>query len=218
MMEVDDSEVDASSRPLLDGRYYQDEPERYQDTALASEPSTPLPPLEGTAFPHGPPPPASLPTSPLSPYSPTARRFRSDLGRRASIQARFGTLIPELAPAGVPAGFAIGLNTSSPGFVLRSVEHGAVPPEEYGQIGLGLGRFRSRSLSLGSSDGRVRTGDDVDHQRESVSFPPDQVGSGIDVKRDDESPREGWMGWFKRTLGLGRSGGEIRLPDDDEPS
>jgi hypothetical protein len=53
----------------------------------------------------------SPPTSPLSP------RHR---------HPRYGTLIPELAPQGAPAGFTIGIGASSPGFVLRSgsVSHG----------------------------------------------------------------------------------------------
>lgn len=67
-------------------------------------------------------------TSPRSPLSPTIDRFRPYHHRRrrsSTHQPRFGTLIPEFAPQGVPAGFSIGLNTSSPGFVLRGSHHHA---------------------------------------------------------------------------------------------
>lgn len=51
------------------------------------------------------------PRSPVSPSAPSTRRRRP----------RFGTLIPELAPAGgMPTGFAFGIGAASPGFALRS--------------------------------------------------------------------------------------------------
>lgn len=59
-----------------------------------------------------------------SPLSPTIDRYRPHRRRLSTHQTRFGTLIPELAPQGVPAGFSIGLNPSSPGFVLRGTHQG----------------------------------------------------------------------------------------------
>lgn len=56
-------------------------------------------------------------TPPLSPLVSPRRR------RSSGYQARYGTLIPELAPPGMPAGFSIGFNTSSPGFALRRHHH-----------------------------------------------------------------------------------------------
>jgi hypothetical protein len=55
-------------------------------------------------------------TPPLSPSLAVSSRRR----RSSGYQARYGTLLPELAPPGVPAGFSIGFNTSSPGFTLRT--------------------------------------------------------------------------------------------------
>ena len=71
----------------------------------------------------------SPPTSPLSP--------------RHRHHPRYGTLIPELAPQGAPAGFTIGIGASSPGFVLRSgsVSHPVRSP---------MGRH-SRSRSEGAA-------------------------------------------------------------------
>jgi len=69
---------------------------------------------------------------------------------------RYGTLIPELAPPGLPTGFSIGFNTSSPGFAIRSI-HGHPPDDaEHHSIwnrrrvssGDGKGRAPKRGLSL----------------------------------------------------------------------
>lgn len=61
---------------------------------------------------------------------------------RHSLHTRYGTLIPELAPPGLPAGFSIGFNTSSPGFAIRSV-HGHAPDVEQASI---WGRRRRHSM------------------------------------------------------------------------
>lgn len=67
------------------------------------------------------PPPPQLLASPRSPLSPTFDRFRPHPQSRRSSFAptRFGTLLPEFAPSAVPSGFSIGLNPSSPGFIIR---------------------------------------------------------------------------------------------------
>lgn len=58
------------------------------------------------------------------PVSPMSSSFTHHRRRRSSAyQARYGTLLPDYAPPGVPAGFSIGFNTSSPGFALRTSHH-----------------------------------------------------------------------------------------------
>lgn len=90
-------------------------------------------------------------TPPLSPVTSPRRR------RSSGYQARYGTLIPELAPPGLPAGFSIGFNTSSPGFALRrhhNHEHASSDGEALGR------QIRSHSESrtgkrASSLDGRA---------------------------------------------------------------
>ncbi len=193
---ADDSmlETDDDGRPLFEG-IYSDEP----DSALISETPTTLP-MEGMPFPLSP----SAGSLPASPISPTFRRRKSDRGRRSSIQARFGTLIPDLSPAGVPAGFSIGLNTSSPGFVLRSVEHGA---DDTSLVGLGLGQFRPRSWS-GSASARSPSQDS--------SPSPRHIDEGTSVSKTSsprEVERQSWITWWKSKV-LRRRDGQVRLPLD----
>ncbi len=187
--------VEHDGQYFENGQAYSDEPA--SDSAIASETSTPLSSADGrTAF------PGQGPESPLTPLSPGSRRTRT---RRTSIQARFGTLIPDLAPPGVPAGFSIGLNTSSPGFVLRSVEQAAAE-DTFGRDGIvGLGfqpPARSRSL-----DGAIAG------QRRPSWPAADDIAA--DQHKTGEGPASGprrrsWAEWWRS---IGRPEGRVRLAD-----
>jgi hypothetical protein len=155
---------------------------------------------------------ASGPTPPMSPSASTHSKRR----RSSGYQAIYGTLIPELAPPGVPAGFSIGFNTSSPGFSLRTAHGRSNSMGEMsdgitrshlggGKRGLSLDRGRPSSGSEGRTDGAGQSG-----TREAL---------GSDWIEDDNTswlPEPTHKGNFtarmKRWLGRERSS-EIRLPE-----
>jgi hypothetical protein len=152
------------------------------------------------------------PTSPWSPSIPTSPTLASSTRRR---RPRFGTLIPELAPAGTPTGFAIGLSVASPGFVLR-------PESISGPVHPGL-RGRSRSEGMGGIEALMR-GDNNDAHIRRASHVFEPLGRGlVDVEEHEEGENEverqirGWEQpkrsfWRK----LWRSNGGVKLPADTD--
>lgn len=116
--EISEDECNISDEHRLP---FSDEPDQINlrgDSAVDSAPATPQLSDQG-AFGSG-----SWPKLPRNhPVSPLPSHLLADPPRRHSMHTRYGTLIPELAPPGLPAGFSIGFNTSSPGFAIRSI-HG----------------------------------------------------------------------------------------------
>lgn len=149
-----------------------------------------------------PPRSASVPSSPQSPVSPTQPRRK---------RLRFGTLIPELAPAGAPTGFAFGIGAASPGFALRSnsvsLSHGparqySTPPQR---------RTRSRSEVSGHAPAsRVRP---LSMPIAPIPGPSSAPGAPETVEADlaawDTPRRERWRLRFPSFFG-GR--GNVKLP------
>lgn len=116
--EISDEECNLSDEQRLP---FSDEPDQiylHGDSAVDSAPGTPQLSDQG-AFGSGTWP--KLSRNP--PASPLPSHLLGDPTRRHSMHTRYGTLIPELAPPGLPTGFSIGFNTSSPGFAIRSI-HG----------------------------------------------------------------------------------------------
>lgn len=119
----------------------------------------------------------AIPTPPLSPLASPRRRCSS------GYQARYGTLIPELAPPGLPAGFSIGFNTSSPGFALRRHHY----HEHANSDGDALGR-QIRSHSPSSSAKRSASLDGGSGARPGASFSEDagqSIRSATQVEAQD---------------------------------
>ncbi|ORY32890.1 hypothetical protein BCR39DRAFT_522298 [Naematelia encephala] len=144
------------------------------------------------------------PISPRSPLSPTPAR-----SRHRHRGPRYGTLIPELAPAG----FSIGLGAASPGFALRSgsisltrdregLERRARSRSEgqrgieaimHGEAGVGLG------IGVGASP--RSEGQEVEHGAEGGEG--EENGTEGELRRwaDDQREKErrkGLWGWWKR--------------------
>lgn len=84
--------------------------------------------------------------------------LQEDPVRRHSMHTRYGTLIPELVPPGLPTGFSIGFNTSSPGFAIRSV-HGHAADAEQASI---WKRRRRHSHSLDNKRTSAKRGLSLD--------------------------------------------------------
>jgi hypothetical protein len=123
--EISEDECNISDEHRLP---FSDEPDQidlYGGSAVDSTPATPQLGDRG-AFGSG-----SWPKLPRNqPVSPLPSHLTGDPTRRHSMHTRYGTLIPELAPPGLPAGFSIGFNTSSPGFAIRSIHGNAADGEQ----------------------------------------------------------------------------------------
>jgi hypothetical protein len=153
-------------------------------------------------------PRSAIYTPPLSPSLAISSRRR----RSSGYQARYGTLLPELAPPGLPAGFSIGFNTSSPGFTLRthhqSHEHTNSDGDVFGTRGRNLsedrGGKRAMSLDLGTQASDQTTG---------AAEPPSGTQSG---DRPEAEIQE-WLdarsnpGLWDRLMGRGKR--KLSLPD-----
>jgi hypothetical protein len=116
--EISDEECNLSDEQRLP---FSDEPDQiylHGDSAVDSAPGTPQLSDQGP-FGSG----IWSKSSRTQPASPLPSHLLGDPTRRHSMHTRYGTLIPELAPPGLPTGFSIGFNTSSPGFAIRSI-HG----------------------------------------------------------------------------------------------
>lgn len=185
------------------GGEYTDEPE--EDYAASSAPGTPRTPTTPNMAEFG-----STAGMPMSPRSRFTRR------QSAPYQARYGTLIPELAPPGLPAGFSIGFNVSSPGFTLRTNHQRASMDE-----GEGSGWIRHRSKSE-PRVGKRGMSLDIDAERQAampisglaIEMPTDveaEVSTWTEEQEQQERP--GLLTRFGRSLGFGRKG-RVKLPDD----
>jgi hypothetical protein len=144
---ADDLSEDGKDVSEDDRLPFTDEPEILlpSDSAVDSAPGTPIPPDQG---------PFNGGTWPFGARNKagfaTPSHLQGEPRRRHSAHMRYGTLIPELAPPGLPTGFSIGFNTSSPGFAIRSI-HGhptdTAEPRRFSS-GDGKGRAAKRGLSL----------------------------------------------------------------------
>ncbi len=155
------------------GLGYSDEPEENNPASAVGETS-----------------PAS-PASVSSPHSPTPGGRPPHRRTISASTTRFGTLIPELAPPmGVPMGFSIGLNTSSPGFVLRNT--GYVDESADGESPTARSVSRRRSRSLGQQDLK-----DAEQSGSGFLIPTgERVGSDERVDTSEPPPRRTWRRWF----------------------
>lgn len=125
--------------------------------------------------------------------------LQGDPVRRHSLHTRYGTLIPELAPPGLPAGFSIGFNTSSPGFAIRSV-HGHGTDAEQASIWGGRrrhsmdnkGRSAKRGLSLDMDalrdlDSPVSAGTSLRSAPPGSNAPIDSAAAGALSRNEGDS-------------------------------
>lgn len=165
---------------------FTDEPEIYLagDSAIDSAPGTPRSRDQGQ-FSSG-----IWPKSHQhQPVSPLPSHLQGDPARRHSMHTRYGTLIPELAPPGLPTGFSIGFNTSSPGFAIRSV-HGHAPDSEQDSV---WKRRRCHSVDYQGKTAKRGLSLDMDAVRDfsqttplnldTRSAPPGPEGSTTPVRR-----------------------------------
>lgn len=149
------------------------------------------------------------PTIPDSPLSTTSANFNPNARRRR--RTRYGTLVPDFAPAGAPTGFSIGLGAASPGFVLRPAGGSFSHSHSHGQ-----GRGRSRSEDLNGVRAIMR-GEPLRSE--------EGAGAGVEVEEnrgeaevrnwEREEGRQGGVkreSWFSRLLGGNK--GKIRLEED----
>lgn len=204
-VEEEDEEMEfTETSPMLD----HDESDRRQSappSTTAHRSPTASPPLLTYSQPRPPPlntevagPPQTpvfveSPAIPDSPLSPTSARRRR--------RTRYGTLVPELAPAGAPTGFSIGLGAASPGFVLRPA----------GGSFTHHGRGRSRSEDVRGIQAIMR-GEHVgqgENEGEAEVRQWDEQGSHPQA----QSTRPRRQSWFERITGRRR--GPIRLEDED---
>ena len=134
----------------------------------------------------------TIPDSPLSTTSAGARRRR---------RTRYGTLVPDFAPA-APTGFSIGLGAASPGFVLRpaggSFSH--------------HGRGRSRSEDINGIQAIMRG----EHLRTEEGDAAVENRGEAEVREWEHQEAQGEgrarrESWFSRLVG-GRKG-KIRLEE-----
>ena len=144
----------------------------------------------------------TIPDSPLSTTSanPNARRRR---------RTRYGTLVPDFAPAGAPTGFSIGLGAASPGFVLRPAG---------GSFSHGHGRGRSRSEDLNGVRAIMRGEPLRSEEGLGAEGQVEDNRGEAEVRGWEREHQEGGQSqtrresWLSRLLG-GKKG-KIRLEED----
>ncbi|KAJ9120129.1 hypothetical protein QFC22_003027 [Naganishia vaughanmartiniae] len=215
---ADDLSEDGQDITEEDRLPFTDEPEILlpSDSAVDSAPGTPLQPDQGS-FDNG--------TWPLGPRSRRSfappSHLQDEPRRRHSAHTRYGTLIPELAPPGLPTGFSIGFNTSSPGFAIRSI-HGH-PSDDAEQHSIwsrrrissadGKGRAAKRGLSLDidAIRGLQRNNSESPATRSGPPVLDRQLAQNIDsissIMADpehvppDQSPTERRKSWTARLFG-----------------
>lgn len=150
-----------------------------------------------------------------SPLSPSLSVMSSNTRSRYRNRPRFGTLIPELAQAGAPTGFSIGLGAASPGFVLRS---GSI---SLSADGAGYRRARSRSEGPQGIQSVMRGVEGVEaglplpqsaDPRLTQSAVIEQEGRMEDVLRGWEQETVS-RPWWRRMFG--RKKGKIKLSEDE---
>ncbi|KAJ9103938.1 hypothetical protein QFC21_002401 [Naganishia friedmannii] len=196
---------------------FTDEPEILlpSDSAVDSAPGTPIPPdqgsLNGGTWPLGPRNRRSFAHPPYLQGEPL---------RRHSAHTRYGTLIPELAPPGLPTGFSIGFNTSSPGFALRSIHaHPSDDTEPHSiwirrrvSSGDGKGRAAKRGLSLdmdalrgthrgGADSPATRSGPPVLDRPATQNFQNIHPALDLEPVPPDQMPTERRKSWTARLFG-----------------
>jgi len=150
-------------------------------------------------------------TPPLSPSIAVSSRRR----RSSGYQARYGTLLPELAPPGVPAGFSIGFNTSSPGFTLRTHhqlhEHTNSDGDVFGTRSRSPAQERSGKRAVSPDLGVASSGQNAGVEAASAVSADDRV-----VAEEENASRYAAgsdPGLWDRLMGRGKR--KLSLPERD---